>query len=292
MAVFDVSGPSMLGVWNYGSYLAHAVSAGERRASAVAAREREQRARESAFEFDERSVGCAALGDAMDAICAGAARLAAGPVSSADALVWLWLYDMLVASARLTCAPEVRSRDGRIGVADALTTVACALDAVAATTMGDEGLTVDERRRVQLVYLDLMSRHQAVWIDFVDDMGREAALLAGADWDGAREEYANERRAQLVRAVDRACGGLETGINVALATLSCASAFDADGVWSRRGVQLMSSLRGDIASELALAWPEGATEVSGVRRVFMLPRAVADDTDAYLARLRERGYAA
>lgn len=284
MSIFDVTGPTMVGIWDYDRYRALSAPAEGRPVLAHALEGREAAARTGACAHAKASPTCAVLADAVDAICLDAARIAAAaPVSAADALVWLWICDMLCASSCLACVPEYRS-EGGVCVADALTTVACVLDDVAGATMGGEG--VRSRRSRSEVYVDLVGRRQAVWLDFADDMGREAALLAGADWDGARDDYGRVRLAQLTRRL----GGREHASDLVCVLLALDALMDEGGGTATAGA-VAGALRAHVAAELAEAWPEGTETCTGVSRLIMVPRDVRRDMDMAMAAMRGTGVA-
>lgn len=141
--------------------------------------------------------------DASESCAGDIAKIANTPIDTRDPGLWLALRDAVICCNRLVLFPDFDGEQG-VSVYDLVFSTCLVFDMCARLADGtrDRDAMVSDMReaqtRVAPLYVDIVCGRGSAWLAYIDDLGCEAAALAGRNWVKMRDAYASQRSTELV----------------------------------------------------------------------------------------------
>ena len=178
-------------------------------------RELDERLRDPVYADDGISSDLIMCQASMEFIAADVAMLMQTPIDTRDPRVWLLLRDAMIAANQVVNVPNFSGPE-RTSVYEAVTGV-CLIFDICARLADREcrayAMPRDESERDQRIaslYVDIVVGRVAAWLAYIDDLGAEAAALAGKTWFKLRDGMASARTQEIARRFSPVAAGNQT----------------------------------------------------------------------------------
>lgn len=203
---WETTSDQMAGIYDFGLYKAMVADIGNVAKDIAMVKRDQENMRDPEVASDNTGEMICFLDAAMS--CSGdIAKIGDKPIDTRDPGLWLALRDAIICCNRLVLCPEFDSEqvaEGQhVSVYDLVFSTCLLFDIcarLADNTKSRDAMISNMKEaqtRVAPLYVDIVCGRGAAWLSYIDDLGCEAAALAGRNWVKMRDSYASQRSMEL-----------------------------------------------------------------------------------------------